>query len=72
MNRTEALKERINFYTEILKLISTFAFVTAGGTIGLFFRLDKKIAPFFIIFGIVLIVGFVSGALQLFGITSKI
>ena len=66
-NQKEKLKEEIKFYTEILKLLSTFTFLTAGGVIGLFYKMNNPISVIFIIFGIALIVGFLSGIIHIYG-----
>jgi Na+-transporting NADH:ubiquinone oxidoreductase subunit NqrB len=67
LDKSDTIKERIKFYTEILKLIATFSFITAGGTVGLFFKLKDPISIPFILFGIVLTVGFLTVVAYLLG-----
>ena len=42
--REEYIKEKVKFYTEILKVLSAFLIASAGGTLGLLFKKGEELA----------------------------
>ena len=64
--KEEAIKERIRFYTELLKAMILLDITTAGGVAGLLFKVNEGPAMFLILLGSVLEVFFLSGTLALY------
>jgi len=52
--KVEAIKERIKFYTELLKLMFALEIAVGGGVVGLSFKLPSIEAKLFIGLGLVL------------------
>jgi len=66
MMSPEAVKERIRFYTEVLKMFMLLSLTTGGGLAGLLFQLDRSPAIFLLFVGVILEVFFLSGATILY------
>ncbi len=50
--REEYFKEKVKFYTEILKVLSAFLIASAGGTLGLLFKKGEELAFWIAVVGI--------------------
>ncbi|MEO2082919.1 MAG: hypothetical protein ABGX12_02705 [Desulfurobacteriaceae bacterium] len=48
----EYIKEKVKFYTEVLKVLSAFLIASSGGTLGMLFKRDEKLAFWIAIVGI--------------------
>ena len=48
----EALKEKVKFYTELIKVVSAFAIATTGGIAGLLFKLNYLISIPLLVLGV--------------------
>ncbi len=48
----EYIKEKVKFYTEVLKVLSAFLIASAGGTLGMLFKRDEELAFWIAIVGI--------------------
>lgn len=64
--KVEAVKEKIRFYTELLKLLFALELGVGGGIVGLSFKLPSAKAIFFISLGLVLESIAIAGSLILF------
>ena len=61
----EVLKQKVLFYMELLRNLIILLITLAGGTVGLFFKLDNPIAIPFVFLGIVLISGVIAGTISI-------
>ena len=60
-NLREAIKERVRFYTELLKVLIVLSATLLGGMVGLLFKLDNPLSIFLLFLGAILelvIIGF--------------
>ena len=60
-NLREAIKERVRFYTELLKVLIVLSATLLGGMVGLLFKLDNSLSIFLLFLGAILefvIIGF--------------
>ncbi|EDP75498.1 hypothetical protein [Hydrogenivirga sp. 128-5-R1-1] len=64
--KEEAIRERIKFYTELLKALILLDITTAGGIAGLLFKADESPAVFLLLIGSLLEVFFLAGTLSLY------
>ena len=51
MNK-EYIKEKVDFYIEVLKVLSAFLIASAGGTLGMLFKRNDELAFWIAIVGI--------------------